>query len=114
MSTDFVGESRKEFAARRGRERLSEIQRVRLKTTVVEINMATESFPARHWNHGVELSLLSGLSDSNAIHHRYFRSAEALSREVSEACLLERAGARLIDMVVPSAEQAQTNIHICM
>jgi Asp-tRNA(Asn)/Glu-tRNA(Gln) amidotransferase A subunit family amidase len=51
---------------------------------------------------------------SAAIHHRYFRSAEALSREVSEACLLERAGARLIDMVVPSAEQAQTNIHICM
>ena len=27
---------------------------------------------------------------------------------------LERAGARLIDMVVPGAEQAQTNIHICM
>jgi hypothetical protein len=28
--------------------------------------MATESLPTRHWNHGVEPSLLSGLSYSNA------------------------------------------------
>jgi len=33
---------------------------------------------------------------------------------LAAATTLERAGARLIDMVVPSAEQAQTNIHICM
>ena len=33
---------------------------------------------------------------------------------LAAASTLERAGARLIDMVVPSAEQAQTNIHICM
>jgi aspartyl-tRNA(Asn)/glutamyl-tRNA(Gln) amidotransferase subunit A len=33
---------------------------------------------------------------------------------LAAAATLERAGARLIDMVVPGAEQAQTNIHICM
>ncbi len=48
---------------------------------------------------------------------RYF--FENLQPEIERAVLavattLERAGARLIDMVVPSAEQAQTNIHICM
>jgi aspartyl-tRNA(Asn)/glutamyl-tRNA(Gln) amidotransferase subunit A len=47
---------------------------------------------------------------------RYF--FEKLQPEVEQAVLaaattLERAGARLIDIVVPSAEQAQTNIHIC-
>jgi aspartyl-tRNA(Asn)/glutamyl-tRNA(Gln) amidotransferase subunit A len=48
---------------------------------------------------------------------RYF--FENLQPEIEQAVLaaartLERAGARLIDMAVPNAEQAQTNIHICL